>query len=73
MSEPSVTEARTLTFLLQWLLGPPWMCRDCFPTLVREFRYKLQRNTQTFRHYKPTKSVFRSPEIQTLETHKFRL
>lgn len=45
MSEPSVTEARTLTRrpLLLELLGTPRTYRDCFPTSLRGFRYKLHK------------------------------
>ena len=44
-SEPSVTEARTLTCrpLPPWLFGTPRIYRDCFPTSLRGFRYKLEK------------------------------
>ena len=45
MSEPSVTDANTLTCrsLLPWLLGILRIYRDCFPTSLRGFRYKLHK------------------------------
>lgn len=44
MSEPSVTEARTLTCLLLGLMVTPRTYRDCFPTSLSGFRYKLPRH-----------------------------
>ena len=45
ISEPSVTEARTLTFrpLPLWL-GTPLTYKDCFPASLREFRYTLHKD-----------------------------
>ena len=60
-SEPSVTEARTLTRrpLPVWLLGTPRTYRDCFPTSLRGFRYKLYKNTKHHRGCIPcAKSVY---------------
>lgn len=43
MSEPSVTEASTFTFLPPFSFGTPRPCSDCFPTSVSWFKYKLER------------------------------
>lgn len=54
ISEPSVTEARTLTCLLLGLVETPRTYRDCFPTSLSGFRYKLPghkaKNTKSYQH-----------------------
>lgn len=50
MSEPSVTEASTLTCLSLGLMATPRTYRDCFPTTLSGFKYKLRRHKQKNKH-----------------------